>query len=376
MNNKLLYITQVLIIQIILISSCGQDDVKYCTNEIDIDTLCCETLSVSKMIDSVVLIPLETNKRCLLSYPNKLIATNHCLLICDSNEGVDNVFLFDKSGRYKEKIGDIGHGKGEYISVWDVAIDRTGDSTVVADSGGKILIYDSNGKFLFSKNSCCEGSIITQVGKFSSGFVMSTEYMGASHQIHVYDSKLNLISELLPTNDAKSGYPNYELNKMRIDNDVLYYLDYHNSTFYVVDLKSNVGSYQNFKFVGDNMQSLDKISQNNKGLYNALEGFFLENGNVICYVKQDGIKIATLKINPAKKSVDKLVYDDYLPIFMDCYDGYYYSIISQIDLLNIIECKEDDSYITKQIRRAYQLGGYEINEKSNFVVIKMKMSCE
>jgi hypothetical protein len=75
----------------------------------------------------------------------------------------------------------------------------------------------------------------------------------------VYDSKLNLISELLPTNDAKSGYPNYELNKMRIDNDVLYYLDYHNSTFYVVDLKSNVGSYQNYKFVGDNMQSLDKI---------------------------------------------------------------------------------------------------------------------
>ncbi len=365
-----------MLIVLSFMASCNRNVCNDYNNEIDLDTLCCETLVVSKIIDSVELIPLETNKKCLLSYPNKLIATNNGLLICDENEGIDNIFLFDMSGKYKTKIGDIGHGKGEYISVWDAAIDRAGDSVVIAGAGGEILIYDYNGKFLFSKNRCCEGSIITQVGRFSSGFVMSTEYMGDGYQIHVFDSKLNLITHLFPTNDAKSGFPNYELNKMRIEDDVLYYLDYHNSTFWVVDLKTNDYSCQNYRFIGDDMQSLDKINQNEKGIYKVLEGFYLENGNIISDVKYDGIKIATLKINPAKKSVSKLVYDDYLPLFLDYYDGYYYSIISQIDLLDIIECKDDNSCITKKIRSAYKDGGYDINEKSNFVVIKMKMACE
>ena len=54
---------------------------------------------------------------------------------------------FNKEGKYLNKIGNLGHGRGEYAQILDLTLNKKEKQVAIID-GGAVLMYDYNGEFL------------------------------------------------------------------------------------------------------------------------------------------------------------------------------------------------------------------------------------
>lgn len=110
-----------------------------------------DTIHASRFVKSATPIVLETTDDNLMTSINGMQVTDNCICILDKwTAGNNNLFVFDKKGRYLRKIGQTGQGPGEYISIHDFTIDEKKDKVFLVDSDGeKIRVYQfSTGKFL------------------------------------------------------------------------------------------------------------------------------------------------------------------------------------------------------------------------------------
>ena len=105
----------------------------------------------SGMYKSVKIIPLETNKTCLIGIINKIVVNDPYIFVLDS-EIAHSLYAFDMEGRFIRKFGNIGQGPGEYNRIFDFTIDRNNKIVFILDCNyGKINKYNiENGKFIQS----------------------------------------------------------------------------------------------------------------------------------------------------------------------------------------------------------------------------------
>ena len=103
----------------------------------------------STLYKSVKLIPLETNKSCLIGSIRQMQVIDNYILIMDPP---NSLYVFDREGRFIRKIGSVGQGPGEYISIADFTIDRENKTVYIQDGRlARILKYDlATGKFIQS----------------------------------------------------------------------------------------------------------------------------------------------------------------------------------------------------------------------------------
>lgn len=111
------------------------------------------------VVDSAVLIPLETTDACLIVGIKKVICKNDLFYIWDMKR--ENLFIFDAKGRFKVKIGSQGRGSEEYRELTDFAVFDNGDVFVVDNVARKVLVYDSAG--LFQKSIPVKNDYISAV---------------------------------------------------------------------------------------------------------------------------------------------------------------------------------------------------------------------
>lgn len=111
------------------------------------------------VVDSAVLIPLETTDACLIVGIKKVICKNDLFYIWDMKR--ENLFIFDAKGRFKVKIGSQGRGSEEYRELTDFAVFDNGDVFVVDNVVRKVLVYDSAG--LFQKSIPVKNDYISAV---------------------------------------------------------------------------------------------------------------------------------------------------------------------------------------------------------------------
>lgn len=109
-----------------------------------------ETLFLhSTLYKSVKIIPLETNKSCLIGLINKLQVTDNFILVLDRSKA-NSLYVFNKEGHFVRKIGRVGQGPGEYISIADFTVDRENGIVYISDGRlPRIHKYDlTTGKFI------------------------------------------------------------------------------------------------------------------------------------------------------------------------------------------------------------------------------------
>lgn len=107
------------------------------------------TIKLSEVVDSIQYIPLETQNQCLIGNVDKLISiSNGCYLVVDK-EISSSVYIFDQNGFFLKKIGTKGIGKGEYITIGDVACDNY-HIYIWDNSNRKILKYSMEGDYISS----------------------------------------------------------------------------------------------------------------------------------------------------------------------------------------------------------------------------------
>lgn len=93
----------------------------------------------NSIIKEIDFIPLETNPLCLISNIRKIIPYNGKFYILDSNR-LNGILIFDAKGKYLKKIGEVGRGSGEFLSLNDFVIDSNNEQALILDSQLKKVI--------------------------------------------------------------------------------------------------------------------------------------------------------------------------------------------------------------------------------------------
>ena len=101
----------------------------------------------SDYFTSMELIPLETRKECLLNDYPKLILNDS--LIFMSGWGLNDLYVFDHSGRFLNQIGNRGRGPNEYLLLINFFMNSEQPIIYIEDYH-HILEYGFDGKFIRS----------------------------------------------------------------------------------------------------------------------------------------------------------------------------------------------------------------------------------
>lgn len=336
-------------------------------------------IKVSSIIEDLELIPLEDKLDCMVNQPTKLIATQNGFLIGDYQASKTIILSFDKQGKYEKKIGAIGRGNSEYINVLDFATDRNGDSIIMADVN-KLLVYDRNGQYICSKKIDSGHGLPKQVAKTSYGFAFATEFTGGNYQLHILDKKAENVKELIPTNETVTSASNFYLNKMRVDGNRLCYCDYYSSKLYVIDFSHNNNDSVTvcYHFADKGMLSLDKLRDDFVGEEESIdhiEGFLFDHNQIISTIMYHDYTSEQFKINTETHEVYRIRYDEWMPNIYDYCNGYYYALLDQNAVLDVVEGRMyDGSYLADKIIEKYNKLNEKLNEKSNYVILKMKLN--
>ena len=117
---------------------------------INIDSLKNEgMINLSSVFKRVKTIILETNKDALIGNINSVQVFGDKIYILDS-EKAKCIFVFNKSGKYLQRIGNVGKGPGEYVKPTDFTIDMKNKFIYILDNQSyRVLKYDLlSGKFI------------------------------------------------------------------------------------------------------------------------------------------------------------------------------------------------------------------------------------
>ena len=89
-------------------------------------------------------IPLETNEKCQISELHRVFPLDSVLVIWDRSG--EKVFVFNRNGKFLNKIGDKGHGNVEYVRLRDVLVDyKKKTINLLDDFSHKILSFHQDG---------------------------------------------------------------------------------------------------------------------------------------------------------------------------------------------------------------------------------------
>jgi len=101
-----------------------------------------EKMPLSDFADDIFYIPLDPS--IVIGNINKLVVTDSCFFISTIKS---ELLVFDRSGKFKNKIGKIGNGPGEYRYSNNFAIDRKSRLIYLLDQK-RVIVYSFNGDYV------------------------------------------------------------------------------------------------------------------------------------------------------------------------------------------------------------------------------------
>lgn len=134
-----------------------------------------EYFDYEDIIDTIWYVRLETNKKSLIEYIEKVIVYNKNIYILDAISGF--LLKFDSKGRFVTQIGEKGKGPGEYTSPLDFEIDEE-KILLLDDLSGKIKYYDLSGDFLKEVSLTFRMNNFT---KYNNGYLCNIASRGNFH---------------------------------------------------------------------------------------------------------------------------------------------------------------------------------------------------
>ena len=202
-------------------------------------------MNCSDYFSSMELIPLETGGDCLLQFYQNTTFNDAQIIIFNDDyffiQSRNNLYSFDRSGKFLHQIGGKGQGPHEYILIYDIFF-NTDRPTVFISDYDKILEYDFHGKFVRSFQSPTveneNVSICSYLG--DNLFIGQLRLSGNNkYRYYIFDENgetvkcfpnytyFNRVGFLGSSND-------FALHPVRVD-DRIYLKDYVNDTVYILE---------------------------------------------------------------------------------------------------------------------------------------------
>ena len=99
-------------------------------------------------LDSLSLFMPETNEEALINNIDRVYESDGRYFILDKR--MKQVLCYTLSGKHLFTIHDVGNGKGEYVDLFDIAIDEAENKLLLLTYPSQILYYDLEGTYLSS----------------------------------------------------------------------------------------------------------------------------------------------------------------------------------------------------------------------------------
>ena len=111
------------------------------------------SLPLSEIAEEITAIELEFTDESPINPDNIqrfLISENHIIIVETGVVSYVNakILVFNKDGKFLNRIGSRGQGPGEYTMITNVAFDEKNKRLFIVNFPNKIICYDLNGKFL------------------------------------------------------------------------------------------------------------------------------------------------------------------------------------------------------------------------------------
>ena len=115
--------------------------------EVDLLDIDVDTVAYSVFVDSIEYIPLETTDECLVGEVTDLALAGNRLFVFDAKQ--QEVWSFDRSGKYVGRIGRQGEGPGEYVAIDQFEYDRRDSLLAVLtfEEGPCVQYYSLDGAY-------------------------------------------------------------------------------------------------------------------------------------------------------------------------------------------------------------------------------------
>lgn len=357
------------------LASC-QESADKALEEYDVTLDACfveKPVSLSEEFTDFEIIPLENRDECMLTDVRKLIVTDGAMYVFDA-ASMPRVLSFLPDGRFRNTIGSMGHAKGEYQMIMNLASNAKGDTVAIVSYPG-IYLYDADGNFLSMPDiencSGAEDMLLTDKGM----------YLGYFHRQETSVMKL-LGNDMKPVTSivetpvnpvgAPLGVDNGHI--MQEDGKELYCLDALNSCFYVCDkyMAQNVMKYS----IGlDNMQTEADIRSNTGATdgtyricsYQACDG-------VVRGVAEHDAGYYDFRLDLQNHTATFMHHTDFSYSFDCCRYGYFYKVITASTLLDYMD--KDKRYmesIRTLLGKALSDLDGKVSYSDNHYIIKMRL---
>lgn len=183
-------------------------------------------LTFSKIVDTVLFYPLETNPQANIGLISKIIVTDSCIYTMDGFME-QCIYCFNLSGDFRFKLDNVGKGPGEYISISDFCITPDNQVVVSEKSGKKIILYDNSGGFIeeFVINFYPSGIAYLDPNLF----VVSS--LGLDTRIKVISRKGNIINRMI---DVDPNFISSYHDVLTLGSGNIYYREVYGDTIFEI----------------------------------------------------------------------------------------------------------------------------------------------
>ncbi len=171
---------------------------------------------------SVRVVPLQTSDSSLLGDRVKLIQLNDKTIYIGDFRARKKVLLFDKDGKFKHTVGQIGQGPKEYFNFSDFTVYN--DTISVLSNGGdfsNICSYKKSGEFISSIKLDIGSVSFSRIG---SVYLVNTSYSSKmySHRLYAINLEGKKIASFLPYPNKKFSMFISERGLVNNNSQILY----------------------------------------------------------------------------------------------------------------------------------------------------------
>ena len=104
-------------------------------------------IDLKDLIKNTSFIRLETNRDCLLRGVSKVGFYKDRIFVFDSSYP-GHLYCFNLDGKFLFKVGNVGNGPRDYVSILDFVVDTENSCLWMGDDARKILQFDLDGNFV------------------------------------------------------------------------------------------------------------------------------------------------------------------------------------------------------------------------------------
>jgi hypothetical protein len=183
----------------------------------------------SDMVEIVETVKLELTEKSIISNISKVEFANNRFYVLSKD-----LLVYDKKGKFIQRIGRSGKGPGEHLRVWDFNINYLTAQIELLDVDlRKTIAYDFNGKFLKEISIPIYAFSLINIDNATYGFYIANIPQGQKrYNYYLINNKSKIINTAFPYT-PKTDHINWKLyyNFYRIDNEICLNMPF-NDTIY------------------------------------------------------------------------------------------------------------------------------------------------